>query len=96
MKIGNRYCLLSTVFVTAAIILLFSGPVLALDDGARAYWKGRAGTQGVSFQYLRLDVDSMDDEQFDPGLYIYPNSDTEANLFLATWAYHFALLDRAS
>jgi hypothetical protein len=92
-NLNTRFLALLTAL---AIILSFSGSAFAIDDGARAYWKGRAGTYGVSFQYLRLDADSMDADQFDPGLYIYPNSDTEANLFIANCAYHFALLNRAS
>jgi hypothetical protein len=91
MKTGNKYTRLLAVFATVAIILSFSGPALAIDDGARAYWKGRDGTWAVSFQYLRLDIDGSDAQQFDPGQYIYPNSDTEANVFIATLARHFTL-----
>jgi hypothetical protein len=91
MKTGNKYTRLLAVFATVAIILSFSGPALAIDDGARAYWKGRDGTWAMSFQYLRLDIDGSDAQQFDPGQYIYPNSDTEANVFIATLARHFTL-----
>ena len=73
---------LLSIFTIAAIILLFSRPALAVDDGARAYWKARDGTQGVSFQYLRLDLNAGDTKQFAPGQYIYPNSNIEA---MSSW-----------
>jgi len=79
-----------------AIILLFCGPALAVDDGARAYWKGRAGTKGVSFQYLRLDLQATDSQQFAPGQYIYPNSDVEANIIIANYLHHMTLFNRPS
>ena len=96
MKTGNRYIGLPAFFATLAIILLFCGPALAVDDGARAYWKGRAGTQGVSFQYLRLDLQATDSQQFAPGQYIYPNSDVEASIFIANYLRHLTLFNRPS
>jgi hypothetical protein len=96
MKRGTNYTRLLTVLAALAIIFLFSGPVLAVDDGARAYWKGRDGTQAVSFQYLLLDMEASDTQQFGPGQYIYPNSDIEASLFIGTWARHFTLFNRPS
>ena len=96
MKIGNRHTRLWAIFATLAIILLFSGQALATDDGARAYWKGRDGTNAVSFQYLNLNMQASGAQQFDPGLYIYPNSNTEANVFIAAWARHMTLLNRPS
>ncbi len=50
MKTGNRHTRLPIFFATLAIFLLFNGPALAVDDGARAYWKGRDGTNVVSYQ----------------------------------------------
>lgn len=96
MKTGNRYTGLLAFLVTLAIILSFSETVLAVDDGARAYWKGRDGTQGVSFQYLRLDLQSSDTQQFAPGQYIYANADTEASIVIANWVRHMTLLNRPS
>ncbi len=87
---------LLSIFTIAAIILLFSRPALAVDDGARAYWKARDGTQGVSFQYLRLDLNADDTKQFAPGQYIYPNADIEGSLFIAAWVRHMTLLGRPS
>ncbi|MBW1870015.1 MAG: hypothetical protein JRI73_12205, partial [Deltaproteobacteria bacterium] len=96
MKSGNRHTRLWAFLATLAIILSFSGPTLAVDDGARAYWKGRSGTQGISVQYLHFNVNASDSQQFDPGAYIYPNSDVNANIFIATWAPHFTLFNRPS
>jgi hypothetical protein len=96
MKTSNRHSRLLAFLVTLAIILLFSGPALAVDDGARAYWKGRAGTQGVSFQYLSLDLQASDSQQFAPGQYIYPNADTDASIFVANYVRHMTLFNRPS
>ena len=96
MKSGNRHTRLWAFLATLAIILLFSGPTLAVDDGARAYWKGRDGTNVLSFQYLNLNMQASGTQQFDPSQFIYPNSDTEANVMIANYARHFTLFDRAS
>jgi len=96
IKIGNRYTQLLIVFALVAVIVSFSGPALAVDDGARAYWKGRDGTWGVSFQYLRLDINAEDTQEFAPGQYIYPNADTEANLVIVNLVRHMTLFDRPS
>jgi len=96
MKTSNRHSGLLAFLVTLAIILLFSGPALAVDDGARAYWKGRAGTQGVSFQYLSLDLQASDSQQFAPGQYIYANADAEAIIFVANYVRHMTLFNRPS
>jgi hypothetical protein len=95
-KSGNKYTQMLTVFTILATILSLYGSVLAVDDGARAYWKGRDGTNGVSFQYLRLDLDASDSQQFAPGQYIYANSETEANIFLANYVRHMTLFKRPS
>jgi len=96
MKTGNKYTQLLTVFATVAIILSFSRQTIAVDDGARAYWKGRDGTYGLSFQYLRLDLQASGTKQFSPGQYIYANADTEASLMITNLAYHTTLLSRPS
>ncbi|MCH7913845.1 MAG: transporter [Deltaproteobacteria bacterium] len=95
-KLGNKYTQLLTVFTILATILSFRGSVLAVDDGARAYWKGRDGTNGVSIQYLRLDLQASDTQQFAPGQYIYANADTEANIFIANYVRHMTLFKRPS
>jgi hypothetical protein len=92
IKIKIKHTRLLTVFATViTTILTFSRPALAIDDGARAYWKGRDGTQVVSYQYLRLDIDASGTQQFAPGQYIYPNADIETDLFLLTWSHHLTL-----
>ena len=96
MKTGNRHIRLTAFLAILAIILLFGGTALAVDDGARAYWKGRAGTQGVSFQYLRLDLQATDSQQFAPGQYVYPNSDVEASIIIANYVRHLTLFNRPS
>ena len=96
MKTGNRYIGLPAFCATLVIILLYSGSAFAVDDGARAYWKGRDGTNGVSFQYLRLDLQATDSQQFAPGQYVYPNSDVEANIFIANYVRHLTLFNRPS
>ena len=96
MKSKNRHTRLWVFIATLAIILSFSGPALAVDDGARAYWKGRDGTNVVSFQYLNLNMQASDTQQFDPSQFIYPNSDTEANVMIANYARHLTLFNRAS
>jgi hypothetical protein len=92
----NRYTRLPAFLATLAIILSFSVPVFAVDDGARAYWKGRDGTNVVSFQYLNMNMQASGAQQFDPAHFIYPNSDAEANVMIANYARHFTLFNRAS
>ena len=80
----------------AIAVPLISGPVIAQDDGARTYWKGRAGTNVMSFQYLDMNLQASDTLQFDPSHYIYPSADVEARIFLTTYARHMTLFDRPS
>ena len=96
IKLGNRHTCLLAIFIALTTILSFSGPAFAVDDGARAYWKGRDGTQVVSFQYLRWDIHASGSQQFAPGQYIYANSDTEVSIFLFSWARHMTLFNRPS
>jgi hypothetical protein len=96
MKSGNRHTRLWAFLATLAIILSFSSPALAIDDGARAYWKGRDGTNVVSFQYLNLNMQATGSQQFDPAHFIYPNADTEASIMIANYARHMTLFNRPS
>jgi hypothetical protein len=75
-------------------VSLICGPANAQDDGARAYWKGRAGSNVVSFQYLNMHLDASDALQFDPAHYIYPSADADADIFFASYARHMTLFDR--
>jgi hypothetical protein len=96
MKKANR----STRFLALAAFTLAAsltcGPANAQDDGARTYWKGRAGTNVISVQYLNMNLQASDTVAFDPAHYIYPNADTEADIFIASWARHMTLFDRPS
>jgi hypothetical protein len=96
MNIKNKCTRLLKVIAPLVLFLTFGGTALAVDDGPRAYWKGRDGTEGVSFQYLNLDMQASDSQQFAPDQYIYPNADAEADLFVATWARHMTLFNRPS
>ena len=96
MKSFNRHTGLLAIFSTLAITLSFSETVLSVDDGARAYWKGRDGTNVVSFQYLNLDMQASGAQQFDPAHFIYPNADASANLMIASYARHMTLFNRPS
>jgi len=96
MKTEKRHTRFPAFLAILAIILLLSETALAVDDGARAYWKGRDGTHGVSFQYLRLDLQASDSQQFAPGQYIYANADVEASIFIANYVRHMTLFNRPS
>jgi hypothetical protein len=96
MKSRKRHTPWPAILTIMAIIFSFSGTALAVDDGARAYWKGRDGTNVFSIQYLNLDMQASDTQQFDPASFIYPNADTEADVFIASWARHMTLFNRAS
>ena len=96
MKLRNKLTGQLGRISAAIIIMSFGSPAIAVDDGARTYWKQRDGTDVVSFQYLNLNMQASDSQQFDPGQYIYPNSDAEANIMIASWAHHMTLFNRAS
>ena len=95
MRTGDSHTGSVALVVTLAI-LLNSGSALATDDGARAYWKGRHGTQGFSFQQMTLDLQASGSEQFAPGEYIYGDADVEATLFIANYARNLVLFNRLS
>ena len=71
MKSRNKFTKLLSGISTAVVILSFARPAIAVDDGARAYWKLRDGTNVVSFQYLNLGMQASGTQQFDPTQYIY-------------------------
>jgi len=96
MRTLNIPTRLQTGFTALTVIFLISGSALAIDDGARAYWNGRDGTHALSFQYLNLNMQATETTQFAPGQYIYPNSDTEASIAVASYAHHLTVLGRAS
>ena len=94
MNNGNGPIRCLAFFAFTVSISLICGLANAQDDGARAYWKGRAGTNVVSFQYLNMHLDASDAMQFDPAHYIYPSADADADIFIANYARHMTLFDR--
>ncbi len=91
MKKLNGCFPLLALLSAAAILFSFSAPARAQDDGARAYWKGRAGTHAFSFQYLPMFLDAEGSKAFAPSQYIYPNSQIDAHIVMASYFYHFTL-----
>ena len=96
MKLVNRPTRFLALVAFAIAVPLISGPVIAQDDGARTYWKGRAGTNVMSVQYLNMNLQASDSLQFDPTHYIYPAADAEASIFVMSWARHMTLFNRPS
>ena len=91
MKKFNGCFPLLALLLAPAILFSFSAPARAQDDGARAYWKGRAGTHAFPFQYLPMFMDAEGSKAFAPGQYIYPNSKIDAHIVMASYFYHFTL-----
>jgi hypothetical protein len=96
MKKVNCFTRFQALAAFALAIALISGPANAQDDGARTYWKGRAGTNAMSFQYLNMNLQASDSVQFDPSHFIYPAADAEVDIFILSWARHMTLFDRPS
>lgn len=96
MKQVNDPTRFLALIASAFAVSLICGPAIAQDDGARTYWKGRAGTNVVSVQYLDMHLQAVDTLQFDPSHYIYPAADAEASIFVLSWARQMTLFDRPS
>jgi len=96
IKSTGRINWLPICFTILTIIFSVNMSTVAQDDGARAYWNGRSGTNVFSFQYLPMNIEASDSKAFAPGQYIYPNSDIDANVFAGTWARHMTIFNRAS
>ena len=94
-KVNDPARFLALIAFAFAVSLIY-GPANAQDDGARSYWKGRAGTNVMSFQYLNMNLQASDALQFDPSHYIYPAADAEADIFVLSWARHMTLFNRPS
>ena len=92
----NKYTYLLALLASLVSILSSGVTALAQDDGARAYWNARSGTQMFSFQHLPVNIGASDSKEFAPGQYIYPNSDIDGNIFFVTWARHMTLFNRPS
>ena len=78
------------------IVIVFYGTVQAADDGARAYWKTLEGTNILGFQYLKYNVDSTGSQQFDPSIGLYPDSETDLDLFMLSYARQIGLFGRSA
>jgi len=96
IKSTGRINWLPLCFTILTIIFSVNMPAVAQDDGARAYWNGRSGTNVFSFQYLPMNIGASDSKAFAPGQYIYPNSDIDANVFVGTYSRHMTIFNRAS
>jgi hypothetical protein len=67
----------------------------AADDGARAYWKTMEDTNFLSFQKLEFNADASD-SQFDPSFGIYPNSETDMDIFVLMYGRQMNLFGRSA
>jgi hypothetical protein len=76
--------------------MAFCGTAQAQDDGARAYWKAMENTNFLSFQYLRFNADASDSELYDPSHGIYPNSETDMDLFMLMYGRQIELFGRSA
>ena len=63
MKKVNKYLCFPALLATA-IALSFNVAAFAQDDGPRAYWNAREGTQVVSFQYLPIGISASGSKAF--------------------------------
>ena len=75
--------------------IAFCGAAQAADDGARAYWKTMEDTNFLSFQYLQFNVDAKG-QMFDPSLGIYPNAETDMDLYILSYGRQIALFGRSA
>jgi hypothetical protein len=77
------------------LLITVFGTAQAGDDGARAYWKTMEDTHFLSYQKLEFNADSSG-SQFDPSLGIYPNSETDMDLFVLMYGRQMNLLGRSA
>jgi hypothetical protein len=76
--------------------IVFCGTAQALDDGARAYWKTMEDTNFLSFQYLQFNADASDTQMFDPSFGLYPNSETDMDLFVLAYGRQINLFGQSA
>ena len=84
------------LFIALSVVMVFCGEAQALDDGARAYWKNMEGTNFLSFQYLQFNADASDTQMFDPSLGLYPNSETDMDLFVLAYGRQINLFGQSA
>jgi len=82
-------------FPPLMLLITAFGTAQAGDDGARAYWKTMEDTHFLSYQKLEFNVDSKG-SQFDPSFGIYPNSETDMDLFVLMYGRQMNLLGRSA
>ena len=82
-------------FISILLLMAVFGTAQAGDDGARAYWKMMEDTNFLSYQKLEFNVDSSG-SQFDPSFGIYPNSETDMDLFMLMYGRQVNLLGRSA
>jgi hypothetical protein len=75
--------------------IAFYGTAQALDDGARAYWKTMEDTNFLSFQSLQLNADAKG-QMFDPSHGIYPNAETDLDLYMLSYGRQIELFGRSA
>jgi hypothetical protein len=90
-KLNGCFRSLPFLLTSAILFCSLSTPARAQDDGARAYWKAREGTHVFSFQYMPAFMDAEGSQAFAPGQYVYPNSNVNAHVVMATYGYNFTL-----
>jgi hypothetical protein len=83
------------LMAVCCIAAALCGTLQAQDDGARAYWKTMEDTNLLSFQYLRFNADATG-EMFDPSHGIYPNSETDLDLFILNYGRQIDLFGRSA
>jgi hypothetical protein len=81
--------------IPVLLLIAAFGTAQAADDGARAYWKTMEDTHFLSYQKLEFNADSSD-SQFDPSFGIYPNSETDMDLFVLMYGRQMNLLGRSA
>lgn len=93
MITGSRSNSTILVIAVCCIAIAFCGTAQALDDGPRAYWKTMEDTNFLSFQQLQLNSDAKG-QMFDPSLGIYPNAETDMDLYILSYGRQIALFGR--
>jgi len=96
MLIESKSVSIIMLIAVCSITIAFCGTAQAQDDGARAYWKTLEDTNIVSFQYLRFNADTLGSQTFDPSHGIYPNSETDMDLFMLSYARQIGLFGRSA
>jgi hypothetical protein len=93
-----KYKSVSIIILIAVccITMAFCGAAQAQDDGARAYWKTLEDTNIVSFQYLRFNSDTTGSQTFSPSYGLYPNAETDLDLYLLSYARQIGLFGRSA